>query len=66
MPDASFCFETLCTHPDREIPRLMNAVGIDSYDLSVIRPLIVEQKRKSHRYADASCLSSTKPIANGS
>jgi hypothetical protein len=76
--DASFSFESLCDSPDVELPRLMRSAGIEVYELSVLKPLIVPQKTKWHRYAaqdwfaarEAECeevlarfFTSTKPAA---
>jgi hypothetical protein len=50
--DASFCFETLCASPDRELPRLMAAAAIDRFDLSTLKALVVPQRTKWTQFAD--------------
>jgi hypothetical protein len=50
--DASFCFETLCSTPDPELRRLMQAAAIDRYDMDELKKLVVPQKSKWQGYAD--------------
>ncbi len=50
--DASFCFETLCASPAQELPRLMSAAGIDTFDLEALTRVVIPQKSKWHQYAD--------------
>ena len=38
--DASFCYETLCKHPERELLRLMRVARVTSYDVGALQALI--------------------------
>ena len=38
--DASFCYETLCEHPQRELRRLMGVARVTSCDLGALQALI--------------------------
>jgi hypothetical protein len=49
---ASFCFETLCSVPDQEVPRLMRAASVNDFDLTASKRLVVPQKSKWREYAD--------------
>lgn len=42
--DASFALETLCTSPETELPRLMEAAGVRKYEGEPLRQLIVPQR----------------------
>jgi hypothetical protein len=51
---ASICFESLCETPDRELPRLLAAAGLENHDYSPLKKLIVQAKtyKNWRRYAD--------------
>jgi hypothetical protein len=49
---ASFCYERLCADPERELPRLMQASGVSSYDMDVLRGVVGAAPRpRWHQYA---------------
>ena len=50
--DASFCFETICDTPEKELQRLMQASGIEDYDIAALKALVVPQKPRWQEYAD--------------
>jgi hypothetical protein len=49
---ASFGFEELCQSPGTELPRLMDAAGIESYNISALSKLVVPQKSRWSQFAD--------------
>lgn len=49
--DASFSLEMLSASPGGEIPRLMAAAGVETYDLAALTGLVVPQNSKWRRYA---------------
>ena len=51
---ASICFESLCKTPDRELPRLLRAAGLEEYDYVPLKKLIVraEMEKKWSQYAN--------------
>jgi Sulfotransferase family len=62
---ASFAFETLCESPRQELTRLLQAAGIEEYDLELLSSLVIPQKSKWAQYADQSWFESREARCDG-
>ena len=49
---ASFCFESICESPAREVGRLMAAAGVSRYDESALIPLIAPKRTTWPKFAE--------------